>query len=85
MFGCDVFVKVIMSEDYIVKFILLVEMVEDMESLGDLYYFCNIMKMVVLLNDIGFIEYVVFDECVLGVVGVMEYDFDFLMYKVNYW
>ncbi|VBB83819.1 Putative Protein similar to 216.01c of Schizosaccharomyces pombe [Podospora comata] len=82
--GRDALAKAIMSEDYIAKLIPLVEMAEDMESLGDLHHLCNIMKTVVLLNDTGLIEHAVSDECVLGVVGAMEYDPDFPTHKANH-
>ncbi|KAK0665879.1 component of IIS longevity pathway SMK-1-domain-containing protein [Cercophora samala] len=82
--GRDALAKAIMSEDYIAKLIPLVEMAEDLESLGDLHHLCNIMKTVVLLNDTGLIEHAVSDECVLGVVGAMEYDPDFPTHKANH-
>ncbi|KAK0735804.1 component of IIS longevity pathway SMK-1-domain-containing protein [Apiosordaria backusii] len=82
--GRDALAKAIMSEDYIAKLIPLVEMAEDLESLGDLHHLCNIMKTVVLLNDTALIEHAVSDECVLGVVGAMEYDPDFPTHKANH-
>jgi protein phosphatase-4 regulatory subunit 3 len=82
--GRDALAKTIMSEDYISKLIPLVEMAEDLESLPDLHRLCNIMKTVLLLNDTSIIEHAVSDECVLGVVGALEYDPDFPSHKANH-
>ncbi|KAK4236913.1 component of IIS longevity pathway SMK-1-domain-containing protein, partial [Achaetomium macrosporum] len=82
--GRDALAKTIMSEDYISKLIPLVEMAEDLESLDDLHRLCNIMKTILLLNDTAIIEHAVSDECVLGVVGALEYDPDFPTHKANH-
>lgn len=82
--GRDALAKAIMAEDYIGKLIPLVEMAEDLESLADLHRLCNIMKTVILLNDTSIIEHAVSDECVLGVVGALEYDPDFPSHKANH-
>ncbi|KAF5024715.1 hypothetical protein F66182_3199 [Fusarium sp. NRRL 66182] len=82
--GRDALAKAIMAEDYIGKIIPLVEMAEDLESLQDLHRLCNIMKTVILLNDTSIIEHAVSDECVLGVVGALEYDPDFPSHKANH-
>jgi protein phosphatase-4 regulatory subunit 3 len=70
--GRDALAKFAVSADYITKLVPLVEMSEDLESLGDLHRLCNIMKTLILLNDTAIIEYVVTDEIVLGVVGALE-------------
>lgn len=82
--GRDALAKLIMHEDYIGKLIPLVDMAEDLESLQDLHRLCNIMKIVLLLNDTAIIEHAVSDECVLGVVGALEYDPDFPQHKANH-
>ncbi|KAK1506894.1 hypothetical protein CTAM01_03226 [Colletotrichum tamarilloi] len=82
--GRDALAKCIMGEDYIGKLIPLVEMAEDLESLSDLHRLCNIMKTVILLNDTAIIEHAVSDDCVLGVVGALEYDPDFPSHKANH-
>ncbi|KAK4251461.1 component of IIS longevity pathway SMK-1-domain-containing protein [Corynascus novoguineensis] len=82
--GRDALAKTIMAEDYISKLIPLVEMAEDLESLPDLHRLCNIMKTVLLLNDTSIIEHAVSDDCVLGVVGALEYDPDFPSHKANH-
>ncbi|TQN72464.1 hypothetical protein CSHISOI_03014 [Colletotrichum shisoi] len=82
--GREALCKCITQEGYIRKLIPLVEMAEDLESLPDLHRLCNIMKTVILLNDTQLIEHVVSDECVLGVVGALEYDPDFPSHKANH-
>ncbi|KAJ6447109.1 developmental regulator flbA [Purpureocillium lavendulum] len=82
--GRDGLAKAIMAEDYIGKLIPLVEMAEDLESLPDLHRLCNIMKTILLLNDTTIIEHAVSDDCVLGVVGALEYDPDFPSHKANH-
>lgn len=82
--GRDALAKAIMGDDYISKLIPLVEMAEDLESLQDLHHLCNIMKIVLLLNDTGIIEHAVSDDCVEGVVGALEYDADFPTHKANH-
>ncbi|KAI6785207.1 uncharacterized protein J7T54_006849 [Emericellopsis cladophorae] len=82
--GREALTKTIMAEDYIGKLIPLVEMAEDLESLQDLHRLCNIMKSIILLNDTSIIEHAVSDECVLGVVGALEYDPDFPSHKANH-
>ncbi|KAL8905833.1 MAG: hypothetical protein Q9171_006517 [Xanthocarpia ochracea] len=82
--GRDSLSKLVISEDYIRKLVPLVTMAEDLESLDDLHHLCNIMKMLVLLNDTQIIEHVVTDEVVMGVVGALEYDPDFPTHKANH-
>lgn len=82
--GRDALARCIMSEDYIRRLIPLVEMAEDLESLSDLHHLCNIIKIILLLNDTSIIEHAVSDECVLGVVGALEYDPDFPSHKANH-
>lgn len=82
--GRDSLAKAIMSDDYISKLIPLVDMAEDLESLSDLHRLCNIMKIILLLNDTSIIEHAVSDDCVLGVVGALEYDPDFPSHKANH-
>ncbi|KAJ3481599.1 hypothetical protein NLG97_g7783 [Lecanicillium saksenae] len=82
--GRDALAKFIMADDYIGKLIPLVEMAEDLESLPDLHRLCNIMKLIILLNDTTIIEHAVSDENVLGVVGALEYDPDFPSHKANH-
>lgn len=82
--GREAVAKFIVAEDYIDKLIPLVEIAEDLESLPDLHRLCNIMKTILLLNDTSIIEHSVSDECLLGVVGALEYDPDFPSHKANH-
>lgn len=70
--GRDALSKYIIGEEYVQKLQPLVTMAEDLESLEDLHHLCNIMKMIILLNDTHIIELVVSDEVVDGVVGALE-------------
>ena len=70
--GRDALSKIVISEDYIQKLIPMVGMAEDLESIEDLHHLCNIMKMLILLNDTQIIEHVVSDGIVDGVVGALE-------------
>lgn len=73
--GRDSLGKFVLAGDYISKLIPLLEVAEDLESLDNLHRLCNIMKMMILLNDTLIIEHIVMDEVVLGVVGILECKF----------
>ena len=73
--GRDALSKIVISEDYIRKLIPLVGMAEDLESIEDLHHLCNIIKMLILLNDTQIIEHVVSDGIVDGVVGALECEY----------
>ena len=70
--GRDALAKFVVSAEYMLKLVPLVELAEDLESLDDLHRLCNIMKTLILLNDTAIIESAVTDELVLGVVGALE-------------
>lgn len=70
--GRDTLSRFVIREDYIAKLLPLVEVAEDLESLPDLHRLCNIMKILILLNDNAIIEHVVTDPIILGVVGALE-------------
>jgi protein phosphatase-4 regulatory subunit 3 len=70
--GRDALARHVMAHDYISKLVPLVQMAEDFESVQDLHRLCNIMKLVILLNDNSIIEQVVRDDLILGVVGALE-------------
>ncbi|KAL2885348.1 suppressor of Mek1 [Ceratocystis lukuohia] len=76
--------KFIMTEDYIPKLIVLFHEAEDLESLSDLHLLCNILKQIILLNDSFIIEQIVHDDCIMGVIGALEYDPDFSNQKANH-
>ncbi|CAK7227726.1 Platinum sensitivity protein [Sporothrix curviconia] len=82
--GRDALSRSIISDNYIHKLIPLVEVAEDLESLMDLHRLCNIIKIILLMNDTAIIEYALSDDCLLGVVGALEYDPDFPSHKANH-
>ncbi|CAJ2501518.1 Uu.00g043710.m01.CDS01 [Anthostomella pinea] len=82
--GRDALTKYVLAEDFIGRLIPIVSDAEDLESLNDLHRLCNIMKIIILLNDTSIIEHAVSDECVIGVVGALEYDPDFPSHKANH-
>ena len=82
--GKDATGAFVISDNYILKMIPLVEKAEDLEDLGSLHRLCTIMKTFILLNDTKIIEHVVSDDVVLGVVGALEYDPDFPSHKANH-
>ncbi|KAJ2972586.1 hypothetical protein NUW58_g9154 [Xylaria curta] len=82
--GRDALTKYVVAENYIDKLIPIVSDAEDLETLADLHRLCNIMKIIILLNDTFIIEHAVSDACVIGVVGALEYDPDFPSHKANH-
>jgi protein phosphatase-4 regulatory subunit 3 len=72
MSGRDALGKFILNDEYIAKLIPLLDDAEDLESLSHLHRLCNIMKMIILLNDTVIVEKIVTDEMILGVVGILE-------------
>lgn len=82
--GRDALSRCIISTNYILKLVPLVETAEEFESLPDLHHLCNIIKIILLLNDNTIFENALSDECILGVVGALEYDPDFPSHKANH-
>ncbi|RPA83157.1 DUF625-domain-containing protein [Ascobolus immersus RN42] len=82
--GRDALAKYIANEGFIGKLLPLLEVAEDLESLTDLHRLCNILKLIILLNDNIIIEYLVTDEAIMNVVGILEYDPDFPSHKANH-
>lgn len=82
--GRDALSRCIISDEYIHKLIPLVEIAEELESLADLHHLCNIVKIILLMNDTTIIEYALSDGCFMGVVGALEYDPDFPSHKANH-
>ncbi|KAI9019970.1 component of IIS longevity pathway SMK-1-domain-containing protein [Phycomyces nitens] len=64
----------IFNENYIDKLLPIFETCEDLESIDDLHTMFTIMKTIILLNDATIIDYIIRDEIVLGVMGMLEYD-----------
>lgn len=82
--GRDALSRCIISDEYIHKLVPLVEIAEELESLADLHHLCNIVKIILLMNDTTIIEYALSDGCFMGVVGALEYDPDFPSHKANH-
>lgn len=70
--GRDPFIKHIEQENWLGRLVPLVKAAEDQESLPDLHKLCNIFKSLILFNDNKFIEEVISDDMIMGVVGAME-------------
>ncbi|ORY98013.1 component of IIS longevity pathway SMK-1-domain-containing protein [Syncephalastrum racemosum] len=64
----------ILIENYIDKLLVLFETCEDLESIDDLHKLYTITKAIIMLNDNTIIEYIIRDEIILGVVGMLEYN-----------
>ena len=80
--GREAICKFVIHDDYVRKLIPLVEMAEDLESLKDLHCLCNIMKMIILLNDSQIIDHIVNENVVMGVVGALECELEILFRRV---
>ena len=70
--GRESLTKFLISGDYILKLVPMVEIAEDLEALQELHRLSNIMKLIILLNDTSIIELLMSDELVLGVMGALE-------------
>jgi len=70
--GRDPFIKHIEQENWLGRLVPLVKIAEEQESLADLHRLCNIFKSLILFNDNKFIEEVITDDMIMGVVGAME-------------
>ncbi|KTW28309.1 uncharacterized protein T551_02728 [Pneumocystis jirovecii RU7] len=84
VFGKESLAKFVLNENYISQLISLLDVCEDLEILNDLHLLCSIMKNIILTNDAAIIEYILRDDIILGVVGILEYDSEFTTYKANY-
>ncbi|KAI5293267.1 Platinum sensitivity protein [Ascosphaera acerosa] len=84
MLSRDTLSRYILQKDYLARLVPLVAEAEDFEDLEDLHRLCNIMKMIILLNDNAIVEAAVSDELWEGVVGALEYDPDFPTQKANH-
>lgn len=70
--GRDILGKHILNQEFIQKLIPLLEVAEDLESITHLHSLCNIMKMIILLNDTIIVEKIVQEDVYMGVVGILE-------------
>ncbi|KAK9464030.1 component of IIS longevity pathway SMK-1-domain-containing protein [Lipomyces oligophaga] len=83
-YGRDAVVREVLDHNYIAKLIHILEEAEDLESLEDLHSLCQIIKLIVLMNDNTIMEQIVLDEYYLGVFGILEYDPEFATNKANH-
>ncbi|KAK9447008.1 component of IIS longevity pathway SMK-1-domain-containing protein [Limtongia smithiae] len=83
-YGRESVVNDITQHDYINKLIILLGEAEDLESIADLHTLCRIMKLIILMNDNAILEKIILDECIVGVVGILEYDPEFPGHKANH-
>ncbi|GAA6025606.1 hypothetical protein JCM11491_001426 [Sporobolomyces phaffii] len=74
----------ILKSKFIERLIEVHHEAEDLESLGDLHALCRVMQTVLLLNDNSIFEFVLQDDVILGVAGILEYDPDFPSMKASY-
>ena len=70
--GRDAFMKHVEQEGWLAKLVALVDKAESNQSITDLHNLCNIFKHLILFNNNNFIEDVVSDAMVMGVVGALE-------------
>lgn len=83
--GRDALAKYILTEEWVAKLVPILEIAEDLESLENLHRLCNIMKMVILLNDTVIVESIVSDDMVIGVVGILECKAEPLLWDDRCW
>ncbi|KAF0429270.1 DUF625-domain-containing protein [Gigaspora margarita] len=72
------------TQGYIAKLLPLLSTCEDLEDLKDLHRLCNIMKGIIMLQDSEIYEYILRDDVIMQVVGMLEYDPEFPNYKANH-
>ncbi|KAK9761065.1 Platinum sensitivity protein, partial [Basidiobolus ranarum] len=77
VYGRDTLVNYVIQEKYIDKLLPLLDVCEDLDNIKDLYTLCSIIKGLLLLNENAIFEYIVQDDVILGVVGILEYDPDY--------
>lgn len=64
--------KWVVDSHWLDDFVPLVEMAEDLEDLESLHKICSIVKGLVLFNETTFIEAVVEDKYIIGILGALE-------------
>uniref|UniRef100_A0A8C3YVV2 Protein phosphatase 4 regulatory subunit 3C n=1 Tax=Catagonus wagneri TaxID=51154 RepID=A0A8C3YVV2_9CETA len=65
---------VLENEDYVKKLLQLFHTCEDLEDTEGLYHLHEIVKGILLLNKTALLEVMFSDECIMDVVGCLEYD-----------
>ncbi|KAJ1672507.1 Platinum sensitivity protein, partial [Spiromyces aspiralis] len=64
----------LVSEDYIKKLVQMYEIFTDLEDTDSLEMLCDILQNIVILNDASIIEYMIRDDIIFDLVGILEYD-----------
>ncbi|KAA1473470.1 DUF625-domain-containing protein [Dentipellis sp. KUC8613] len=74
----------IQQADYLKAMIDVMHQAEDLENLENLHALCSLMQTILMMNDHGMYEHILDEEIFYGVVGMLEYDPEFPIYKANY-
>ncbi|KIY42881.1 DUF625-domain-containing protein [Fistulina hepatica ATCC 64428] len=74
----------ILRTGYVQQLIDVMHTAEDLEQLDDLHAICSLMQTILVLADPNLYEHILQDDIFLGVMGILEYDADFLTFKANY-
>jgi protein phosphatase-4 regulatory subunit 3 len=77
-------VKFIEGNDYITKLTQLFNDCEQAKQIKSLHILCNIIKTLILYNEVTVLELLLEDKHIMGVVGILEYDPDFPLFKANH-
>ncbi|KAJ2632147.1 Platinum sensitivity protein [Coemansia sp. RSA 1290] len=70
----DRLAELITRDNYFEQLRELHETCEDLEATEELHTIYNIVKHIILLNSSAVLEHIVSDECIVGVVAMLEYD-----------
>lgn len=74
----------VLKSNYVATLIKLFEKAEAGHKLRELLLLSNILKTLTLYNQRELLEQMVEDECIMGVVGILEYDTEFPTSKANH-
>lgn len=77
-------VNFITNNDYIKKLTKLFEESENNRKIKNLHILCNIIKTMILFNEVSIIELMLEDDTMMDIVGILEYDPDFPLFKSNH-
>ncbi|KAF7332496.1 SMK-1 domain-containing protein [Mycena kentingensis (nom. inval.)] len=74
----------VMQDDYIKQLIRVFEEAQDLDIIDNLHAVSSLLQTILLLNDHNLYEHILSDELFPGVVGILEYDPEFPLYKASY-
>ncbi|GME78264.1 unnamed protein product [[Candida] boidinii] len=80
----ETILEFIENKNYLIKLIEIFEKNELNKNLTNLYYLCDIIKALIFYNDSNILEKFLNDNIIIGIVGILEYDPDFLNFKSNH-